>query len=520
MKRDFSNIWIPSKDCMPFFRLKVILLLSMVLSSCVGFNFGRDHQDIAGGNSSTVNGKLLNGDGTPPIPQQRAGSSLVRAAELENQRIIATYGGVYSNRNVETQLSDIVSKLVASSDEPSQRFQIVILNSPAVNAFALPGGFLYITRGLLALANDASEVAAVLAHEMAHVTSRHGQERLRQARKTELVSRAVQGVISDKSTVAALKQKRQLDFATFTQSQELDADLIGVQNAGRAGYDPFAAARFLDVMANYQNYRTAATVARRNDGPDFLSTHPSTPRRIQQARLSARRFGAPGIGITDREKYQKAIDGMIFGDDPEEGYVRDRTFYHPQLRFTFSVPRGYVIENASDAVLATAQNGDAVRFDAVNVPKVLSLSDYLQSGWLNGLDRQSITNFSVNGAPAASATAQVAEWSFKITVIRSKTSTYRMIFATKNPSTLFDRAASTTVSSFRSLTAREARGLSPLRIRVVRVRNGDNSFTLSRGMRGLVANPDQAFKAFNGLGRNEQPKPGSLVKVVVDGVSG
>ncbi|MEO1067341.1 MAG: M48 family metalloprotease [Pseudomonadota bacterium] len=496
-----------------------MVVLFAFLSACSNFNLLRN-QELAGP-GTTINGNRVKANvKTPPVPQRRTDTGLIQAAERENTRIVAAYGGVYSNRGVEDQLSRIVSRLINASDVPSQAFQITILNSPSVNAFALPGGFLYITRGLLALASDASEVAAVLAHEMAHVTSNHGQERLRKARKAELVSRAVRNVVRNEEAAAFVLAKRQLDFAAFTQQQEFAADAIGVRNSGRAGYDPFAAARFLETMAAYQSYRSSASVALKEDGPDFLSSHPSTPERVAQARLAARQIGAPGIGKNERTAYLRSIDGMIFGDDPEEGYVRDRSFFHPQLRFTFSVPQGYVIDNTPEAVLATAANGDAIRFDGVQVANNVSLPDYLQSGWLNGLDPASITQFTVNGSPAASAVASVAEWSFKITVIRAPTSTYRMIFATKNPSTRFDRSVSATVSSFRTLSEREARNLSPLRIKVMKVGRQDTVFSLSRPMRGLVANPDEAFRVFNGLSRRQQPEAGDFVKVIVDGASG
>lgn len=500
-------------------RTLTFCLIALFIAGCTELSFFRGGLESTNTNPTTINGTIVDSR-APPQPQQRVNKALAKAARAEDKRIIETFGGVYSNRRVEDQLARIVSRLISKSEAPTQNFQIAILNSPAINAFALPGGYLYVTRGLLALANDASELAAVMAHEMAHITSKHGQQRLNEARKTELVSKAVQGVISDSSTLESLQQRNELSFAAFTQSQELDADRVGVRNAGISGYDPFAAARFLEAMARYQNYRTTATVTNKAEAPDFLSTHPTTPQRIEMARLAARKFGAPGFGERVRNDYLKALDGMIFGDDPSEGFVRDRSFFHPQLRFTFSVPNGYIIDNTPEAVLATADNGDAIRFDGVQIPGNLTLADYLQAGWLNGLNPQSVTSFSINGSPAASATAKVAEWSFKITIIRSETSTYRMIFATKQPSLQFDRAVSSTVKSFRSLTHQEADSLLPLRLRIVKVKRGDTAFSLSRSMRGLVANPDQAFRALNGFKSGEAISPGMYVKTVTDDVSG
>ena len=514
------NKTIKNRDGFSSIRTLALCLIALIIAGCAEFGLGRSGIDSKKPVLATVNGKAIEAKNIPPRPQHRANKTLVNAARGEGARIIETFGGVYSNQSLENQIARIVSKLVAKSEIPSQEFQITILNSPAVNALALPGGLLYVTRGLLTLANDASEVAAVLAHEMAHITSKHGQARLKKARKAELISRAVEGVISDSSTLESIQQRSQLSFAAFTQAQELDADVIGVRNAGLAGYDPYAAARFLEAMAQYQNYRTTATVTNKTTAKDFLSSHPSTPRRIQQARISARQFGAPGFGTRDRNTYLRALNNTVFGDDPSEGFVRDRSFFHPQLRFTFSVPTGYIIDNRREAVLARAENGDSIRFDGVQVPGNLTLSDYIQAGWIIGMDPQSIKSFTINGAPAASVTATVDGLSFKITLIRTQNITYRMIFATEKPNLKFDRAVSSTVTSFRSLSETEANNLSPLRIRIVKTKRGDTSFTLSRSMRGLVANPDQAFTALNGLKPGKAIPPGTLVKIITDGVSG
>lgn len=500
---------------------RAMIGLALLAGGCADLGFLRGGPDVDAVPRATVNGNPVNNQKiTPPVPVERVTAAINQAAARETAQIIAAFGGVYSNRRVEDQLARIVSRLVAKSPVPSQPFQITILNSPAVNAFALPGGYLFITRGLLALANDASEIAAVLAHEMAHVTSNHGRDRLVEARTKEIVANAVDAVVSDPTKRQEIKQGAALSFVAFTQLQELKADEAGINNAGLAGYDPFAAARFLEVMERYQNYQNTASIAKKAKDPDFLSSHPSTPERIERARVAARKFGAPGIGTQDRDAYLKSLDSMIFGDVPTEGFVRDRSFFHPQLRFTFSVPAGYVIENRPEAVIAKAENQDSVHFDGVQVPGNLSLAEYIQTGWLRGLDPQSIMTFTVNGAPAASATAEFNGWTFRLILIRAETSTYRMLFATLNPNTQFDRAVSSTVASFRTLTPQDVRSLAPLRLSIVRTRPGDTSLTLSRGMQGLVANPEQAFKALNGLSLSEQPQPGTLVKVVTNSPSG
>ena len=264
------------------------------------------------------------------------------------------------------RVARIVGRIVAASDQPEQPYRITILNAPAVNAFALPGGYLYVTRGLLALANDSSEVAAVLAHEMAHVTANHAIERQNKARNAVIVSRVVTDVLSDDDAAGRLAlASSQRSLASFSRQQELEADAIGVKTIGRAGYDPFAAARFLAAMARFSRLPERRARDRRTSG------RTSSPRIHRRRNASSSRpappaqFGAPGIGEVDRDRYLAGIDGMIFGDDPSQGYVRDRTFVHPSLGVGFTVPDGFVIDNTSDAVLATGADGTALRFDAV-----------------------------------------------------------------------------------------------------------------------------------------------------------
>ena len=432
----------------------------------------------------------------------------------EHARIVAAYGGIFHDARVEQTLAPIVSKIVAASDRPDQPYRITILNAPAVNAFALPDGYLYVTRGLLALANDSSEVAAVLAHEMGHVTANHASQRQQKARDALVVSRVVKDVLDDDEGGRLALAASRRTLAAFSQQQELEADAIGVKTIGRAGYDPFAAARFLTAMQRYANYRAQLTIQDRR--PEFLSSHPATPERVALAVKAARQFGAPGVGTTDRDRYLAGIDGMVFGDDPNQGFVRDRTFVHPGLAIGFTVPEGFVIDNTSEAVLATSLDGTALRFDAVGLARDASLADYLKSGWVNGLDESTVQSFSVNGLQAASAMASAKGWHFRIAVIRTGgNATYRFIFANEAVTPAFLKAASDTVDGFRTLSASELTNFRALHIQLVTVAAGDTEAKLARRMSG-VDRPLELFRLLNDLDAGSKLTPGSKLKIVSD----
>lgn len=432
----------------------------------------------------------------------------------EHARIVAAYGGVYRDAKLEQTIARIVGRDVAASEAPDQPYRVTILNSPVINAFALPGGYLYVTRGLLALASDSAEVAAVLAHEMAHVTANHAVKRQNKARNALIVSRVVTDVLDDKAGELALASS-QRSLATFSQQQELEADTIGIKTIGRAGYDPFAAARFLAAMSAYASYRAAAGTGQ-DKRPDFLASHPTTPERVDFAARAAREFGAPGIGETDRDRYLAGIDGMIYGDDPTQGYVRDRTFIHPSLGVGFTVPEGFVIDNTSDAVLATGTDGTALRFDAIGLAAGTDLATYLASGWVNGLVEGSIRASTVNGMPAATASASAKGWQFRIAVIQAPSgATYRFIFANEEATPGLDRAASMTAATFRMLDQATLSKLKPLRIKIVTAAAGDTVDSLARRMRG-VDRPRELFRVLNGLTAGAAIAPGTKVKIVSD----
>ncbi len=231
--------------------------------------------------------------GTPPdmvasIPPKAATDAAeTSAAQREHQRILAAYGGPYTDARLEAEVSATVNRLVAASERPDLAYKVTILNSPAVNAFALPTGQLYVTRGLLALANDNAELASVLSHEMAHVIARHAAIREEEARQIAINSDVVNGVLSDPQDGALALARSKIKFATFSRSQEFEADGIGVGIAARAGYDPFGAARFLTSMGRNADLRAGGNGTEVRS-PDFFSSHPATPERVKNAQTTAR----------------------------------------------------------------------------------------------------------------------------------------------------------------------------------------------------------------------------------------
>ena len=432
----------------------------------------------------------------------------------EHKKLVAQFGGEYRWPAAERYLNDILVKLAAASDVPAAPYRVTILNTPVVNAFALPSGNLYVSRGLLALANDDSEVAAVMAHEIGHVTARHALSRAEREKQAALIAQAAT-VIQSRQKGEEVESSQRLSFAGFSRLQEIEADRIGVTVIARAGFDPYGAARFLASLGRSTALRAELLGQRSTDRPDILATHPSTPERIAQATQAARQIGAPGVGKSDRVGYLAAIDGMNFGEDPGDGLVRGRNFLHPRLQFAFTAPEGFALENTARALLGKSPGGaEAVRLDSVPAASTTSLEAYLASGWLEGLLPSSVQAGLVNGMPAAFGVARAGEWNFRVAVVRKDNDIYRMMFAARALNEDAERRFRASIDSFRPMSAEEAARVKPQRLVIVKA-GSESAEDFARRM----ATPDRPLDTFlllNGLTQATPLQSGAPYKLVVD----
>ena len=450
-----------------------------------------------------------------PVPQAAPQPDREPATQREHARILASYGGEYDNPHLRAMIEKTVDRLVAASERPDLKYQVTILNSPAINAFALPNGRLYITRGLVALANDKAELASVLSHEMGHVIARHAAIREEQARQVAIIDHVVNDVLSDPQMGALALAKSKLTLAAFSRAQEFEADGIGVGISARAGFDPYGASRFLTDMQRSADLKASAGGADPRS-LDFLSSHPATPDRVKNALSNARQFTGPGAGERDRAEYLANLDGLVYGDDPSEGFARGRHFLHPKLGFSFVAPPGFSLDNTAQAVLGLKEGGEeALRVDVVSVPAEQSLPDYLKSGWMENVDPVSVEEFSVNGFQTVTATSGGGSWSFRIFAVRFGSDVYRFIFAAKNRTAQVDQQFRESIMTFRRMTLKESQQVKSLRLKVVTVGANDTVEKLAHRMATADHSLDR-FRVLNGLGPHDRLKPGEKVKIVAE----
>jgi predicted Zn-dependent protease len=428
--------------------------------------------------------------------------------DRDHLRLVRAFGGEGRAPQLQQLLTDVTNRLVMASDRPDEAFQVTILNSPVINAFALPNGHLYVTRGLLALANDTSEVAAVLSHEIAHVTLRHASQRSELQARSELIERVAQNVLNDAEEAAVAQSQARSTLASFSRAQELEADQTGLKVLARAGFDPYGAPRFLTALGR-------SGTSSDNAGGDRTASHPRTNERIARALQAARRTQDPGVGETGRLSYLTALDGLAYGDDPADGVVKGRRFIHSRLGVAFEAPDGFTLENTSQAVLGASADGERrLLFDAADTPDGQSLEDVLRSTWTDTIEPGSLVPATVNGLPVVTALSNGKEWNFRLSAIRIGSTTYRLIMATRRSPGDLENLFQQTLNSVRQVQPDEARRIRPLKLQIVTAQRGDTAQTLAARM--PIDRPLERFLLLNGLDRNGPLTVGERYKIVVE----
>lgn len=446
-------------------------------------------------------------------------------------QIIAQYGGAYSGPVAE-YVRGLGQRLAAHTEQPQGPWTFTVLDSPIVNAFALPGGYVYVTRGLIALANDEAQLAGVIGHEMGHVTAVHTAGRQSRAAGAQLgvlgvmIGAAVLGVDGPAAELIAqgAGAVAQGSVASYSRAQELEADRLGVAYLARAGYDPLAQAAFLRAM-QAQDALSAQLAGGAYDPNrvDFFASHPATGERIRAAEAEAQR--APGGADRNRDAFLRAINGMTYGDSAAQGFVRGDRFIHPELRFAFQAPQGFAITNAAEQVTMRGPRGASVTFDSGRDPGG-ALQAYVAQVWAGGLARQTRTGalqreqrFTIDGMEAASAVLPVQTnrgvGLAHMTAIRAGDGRlYRFLGFVDASDAGALAEVEAAARSFRRLSAAQAARERPWRLSVVTVRPGDSVASLAARMPFDRAR-EERFRVLNGLAPGQGVRPGDRVKLVL-----
>lgn len=428
--------------------------------------------------------------------------------------IVGAYG-LYPDSALQVYVRGLGERLAAMSERPNLPWTFRVLDDPAVNAFALPGGFNYVTRGILAYFNSEAELVAVMGHELGHVTARHGARQMTQQQIAQVGLVAGMILVPKFQDFAGLAQAGLgLMFLKFSRGDETQADELGLRYLYRAGYDPREMPK---VFAMLDRVSQAAGGDRL---PQWLSTHPNPENRQQHIGELIARLPQDFSGrLVRRDEYLRRLDGMTFGPNPREGFFRGPLFLHPDLRFQIRFPDGWKTSNQKRSVLAQSPQQDGLmQLTAVDdgSPEV-ALGAFLGQ---QGITGGAIASHSVNGLPAASAsfqaTTQQAVLAGQVTAIRHGGAVYRLLaYAAEARWPAYQGPARASIQSFDRLADRAALAVQPLKIAIVRA---DRAMTLEQFHQRYPSQVDVAALArLNQVEPGAQLALGHLVKRVVGG---
>ena len=445
-------------------------------------------------------------------------------------QLLQEFGGAYSGPQAAyvNRVGQNIAVQSGLSRSPSD-FTVTLLNSPVNNAFAIPGGYIYVTRQLMALMNDEAELAGVLGHEVGHVAAQHSKKRQSAATRNTILGvlgAVLGGAIGDNGGLlgglGGLLQNNAMKVAQlatlgFSRSQELQADQLGVQYLHSAGYDPLALSTMLASLANQTNLDARLSGGDARSLPEWASTHPDPASRVRNAQTLASRVGGRG-GNRNADAFLASVDGVLYGDDPAQGVVEGRDFLHPDLRLRFTVPNGYGMQNGTDAV-SISGNGGQAQFSTG--PYNGDMNAYIAAGFRavagdTSVSPGTIQRTTVNGIPASWSTARVNSQSGQVDVTVfayefSRSSAFHFVTLTQaGRGSVFNSM----FSSVRRLSTAEAAAIRPRRVDVVTVGRGDTVASLSRRM-AFSKYQTERFQVLNRLTASSRLTPGQKVKVVV-----
>jgi predicted Zn-dependent protease len=412
-------------------------------------------------------------------------------------------------------------KLTAVSHRPNLDWHHTAVDSPVINAFAIPGGYVYFTRGILAYINTEAELAGVMGHEIGHVTARHSVSQMTRSQAAQLGLGAASvlsptfGQFGDAAGSAL-----GVWFLKFSRDDERQADQLGVEYTARAGYDPREVSNFFDVL------RRLSEGSDRETMPGWMATHPDPGERVTATRAAAQQWISqlaltPERMTVNRDAHLRSIDGIVYGDNPREGFVEEGRFYHPELQFQIAFPQGWKIENTRSAVHAVAPNNAAqMQLELVNAPQGTTAAGYAQQLAAKGLTPVSGGPVTINGNRAYLGLYNLSNESGAgipavVAFIEYRQRLYQ-ILGPMADAARYRSPIEAAIRSFDRVTSQRILAVQPDHLRIYTARQGDTLDSLAdRYANPRVTADDLAL--LNRLAASQPLTPGRLIKVVEKG---
>jgi len=428
--------------------------------------------------------------------------------------------GVVEQQGIQTYIQTLGRKLAAASPRPNLEWHFTVVDSPVVNAFAVPGGYIYITRGILAYINNEAELATVLGHEVGHVAARHSVVQLSRMQLTQFGLGAGSVLSPTFGRVGgAANNATGVLFLRFGRDDERQADQLGVEYAARVGYDPREVSNFFEVLGRLSGSSDRETI------PGFLSTHPDPGERVQNTRALAQKWIQqlnlqPTQMTVNRDGHLRNTDGMVFGDNPREGFVENARFYHPELQFQIDFPSGWNVENTKAAVIAIdSQRTAQMQLQLAEVPDGTTADAFQRQLADKGLRPQTSQQITIHGNRSVLAVYVLQAESGNVPVLAGFVEYRRKLYQIVGEATDFARmrnAMEDAIRSFDRITDQRILAAQPDRLVIYTARQGDTLNSIAARLNNPRVNADQ-LAVLNRMAIDQALTPGRLVKTVTKG---
>ncbi|HEX8225219.1 MAG TPA: M48 family metalloprotease [Allosphingosinicella sp.] len=443
-----------------------------------------------------------------------------RLGAEQHPQLLAEFGGAY--RAAEAAYARSVGEKVAAAAGLDGQCTFTLVNSDVVNAFAVPGCYIYVTRGLMGIVNSEAELASVMAHEVGHIVAAHNRRQQRRSLWRNLGVMAVGLITRSEQLTRIAGQAAEYFTLRYSRKQEYEADDLGVRYLAAAGYDPYAAGDMLDALGRNEQFmnRTRGRDEARAI-PEWARTHPLAGNRVERAAAEAAATGIADGALPELETaYLREVDGLLYGDDPAQGFVDGRRFAHPVMRIAFEAPPGFTLTNSPQAILIEGPEGSRGEFGGGPMPPG-GPADYaakVVASILRGTPAQAgpVEQARVNGVPVllTSVIVQTERGPVELALAvydGGGGGAYHFIMVAP-PAEASRSAVAALFASFRLLSPEQAASLRPRMIRSVRVAPGQTAATFARHM--ASAQPLDHFLMLNGRSAGDPLRPGELVKIV------
>jgi predicted Zn-dependent protease len=437
----------------------------------------------------------------------------VSVGATEHQKMEKNFGFVQDAALV-NYVNRVGQRVTRDTERSDVQYKFFVLDSPDPNAMALPGGYIYVSRGLLALANNEAELASVLGHEAGHITARHSAERYSKGTVASIGASLLSIAIGNSGATQAIDLGTNLIMSSYSRSQESQADSLGIRYMVRAGYDPQAVPAFLASLHRQSQLESRMHGKYASPLAGYFATHPATADRVGLTADEIKAF--PKTGETNRAAHMKAIHGMTYGDSAAHGFVRGRSFFHPAIGFAFDIPTDFQIENQPSRVVAAHNSGAVMIFDMASEKAGDPLS-YLES-WAGDMNLQDAEAITISGMPAATGSLEGvvrgAPATVRLVAIAwgKQVARFQIVIPEGSPSALI-KGLRDAAYSFRALSAQEKNSVRPLRL-VTFVANPSDTVAARAARLPFSNYKEEQFRVLNGLGPGDELKPGEIYKTV------